>query len=69
VIFATPILLTRVLSIRRPTVRVRYEYRDHGSPRLEEVIRPRITRLLDARGTDGREGEEGVAPPGGQGES
>lgn len=49
VIFATPIQLTRVLAIRRPTVRVRYEYRDHGSPRLEEVIRPRIADLTSGR--------------------
>lgn len=38
VLFATPIHLTRILSINKPTLRVRYEYRDHGSPRLEEVL-------------------------------
>ena len=38
VLFATPIHLTRILSITKPTLRVLYEYRDHGSPRLEEVL-------------------------------
>jgi predicted GTPase len=38
VLFATPIHLPRVLSIRKPTLRVRYEYKDHGSPTLEETL-------------------------------
>lgn len=38
VLFATPVHLTRILSIDKPTLRVRYEYRDHGSPCLEEVL-------------------------------
>ncbi|HBF42802.1 MAG TPA: GTPase [Desulfobacteraceae bacterium] len=44
VLFATPIHLTRILSINMPAVRVRYEYRDHGSPSLEEVL---IRRMED----------------------
>jgi len=38
VLFATPIQLTRILSINKPAIRVRYEYQDHGDSRLEEVI-------------------------------
>ncbi|HQI82664.1 MAG TPA: GTPase, partial [Deltaproteobacteria bacterium] len=38
VLFATPIQLTRILSINKPTIRVRYEYEDHGSPLLQEVL-------------------------------
>ena len=42
VIFATPIHLPLVLNIEKPTLRVRYEYRDHGSPTLEELILARL---------------------------
>lgn len=38
VIFATPIDLPKLLSINKPTLRVRYEYKDHGSPTLEGVL-------------------------------
>ena len=38
VVFATPIHLPLVLGIKKPTLRVRYEYKDHGSPTLEELI-------------------------------
>jgi len=42
VLFATPIHLTRILSIEKPTIRVRYEYQDHGSPVLEEILIERL---------------------------
>jgi predicted GTPase len=42
VLFATPIHLTRLVSINKPTLRVLYEYRDHGEPRLEEVLLKRL---------------------------
>ena len=45
VLLATPIELTRLLKIDRPTLRVRYEYRDHGQPRLEDVLIELIGRL------------------------
>jgi len=45
VLFATPIHLPRVLSIVKPTLRVRYEYRDHGSPNLREVLSHHLKRL------------------------
>jgi len=38
VLFATPIHLTQILSINKQTIRVRYEYKDHGSPFLEEIL-------------------------------
>jgi predicted GTPase len=42
VLFATPIHLTRILSIKKPAIRVRYEYQDHGSPTLEEILIERL---------------------------
>jgi predicted GTPase len=44
VLFATPINLTRLLTINKPTLRVRYEYRDHGEPRLEQVLLQRMEK-------------------------
>jgi len=38
VMFATPINLTRLLVINQPTLRVRYEYQDHGEPLLRDVL-------------------------------
>lgn len=38
VLFSTPIQLKRILKINKPSVRVRYEYRDHGAPFLKEVL-------------------------------
>ncbi len=42
VLFATPIHLPRILSIDKPNLRVRYEYRDHGSPTLEEALMDKL---------------------------
>jgi predicted GTPase len=42
VMFATPIHLPLVLKIKKPTLRVRYEYQDHGNPTLEELISARL---------------------------
>lgn len=47
VIFATPIHLTRILSMNKPTLRVRYEYRDHGKPALEQVLLERLKPLWE----------------------
>ena len=49
VLFATPIQLTRLVSINKPTLRVRYEYRDHGEPSLREVLVRRLETLKEAR--------------------
>ncbi len=43
VIFATPIQLTRILSMNKKALRVRYGYMDHGEPRLEEVLLNRLS--------------------------
>jgi predicted GTPase len=45
VVFATPIQLTRILTIDKPTLRVRYEYRDHDEPTLAEVLERRLALL------------------------
>lgn len=45
VLFATPIHLTRLVSINKPTLRVMYDYRDHGEPRLESVLFKRLKKL------------------------
>jgi len=45
VLFATPIHLTRILSINKPAIRVRYEYRDHGHPVLKEAMVRRLQKL------------------------
>jgi predicted GTPase len=42
VVFATPIHLTRIVSINKPALRVRYEYEDRGEPRLEDVLLRRL---------------------------
>jgi predicted GTPase len=42
VLFSTPINLCRLLSCNKPTLRVGYEYADHGEPRLEEVLKQRM---------------------------
>ena len=42
VLFATPIDLPKLVSINKPTLRVCYEYRDHGRPRLEETLLKRL---------------------------
>jgi predicted GTPase len=42
VLFSTPIHLCRLLSCDKPTLRVRYDYADHGEPTLEEVLKKRM---------------------------
>jgi predicted GTPase len=48
VLFATPIHLTRILSINKPTLRVRYEYQDHDHPYLEEVLMERLEKKISS---------------------
>ncbi|MBE9547403.1 MAG: GTPase [Proteobacteria bacterium] len=45
VLFATPVDLPKLLSIDRPTLRVRYEYKDHDGPTLEEALVSRLKKL------------------------
>jgi len=49
VLFATPIHLTRLLSINKPTIRVRYEYQDRGEPLLENELIRRLNREFEVR--------------------
>jgi predicted GTPase len=42
VIIATPIDLTRVLKIKKPSQRVRYELQEIGSPTLEDVLKEKF---------------------------
>jgi len=46
VLFATPIQLTRVLSINKPSLRVRYEYRDFEAPFLEDILLRRLEKEI-----------------------
>lgn len=39
VVSGTPIDITRLINIDKPVVRVTYDYKDHGSPTLAEVLR------------------------------
>jgi predicted GTPase len=42
VVFATPIHLTRIVSINKPALRVRYEYQNRGEPQIEEILLKRL---------------------------
>jgi predicted GTPase len=50
VLFATPVNLKNLLRVETPMVRVRYEYKDAGSPTLQEVILRRLSRKETERG-------------------
>ncbi|MGQ9669330.1 MAG: cyclic 2,3-diphosphoglycerate synthase [Desulfosoma sp.] len=52
VLFATPIQLTRIVTLKHPTVRVRYEYHDHGRPTLEEALMRRLPQVFAQLGKD-----------------
>jgi len=45
VLFATPIDLPKLISINKPKLRVRYEYKDHSTPTLEEVLLKRLDQV------------------------
>jgi predicted GTPase len=44
VIIGTPIDLNRLIKIKKPTVRVRYELQEIGKPDLMDVLRPFLSR-------------------------
>ena len=46
VLFATPIDLPKLLSINKPMLRVRYEYKNHGSPTLKKVLLRHLKKLI-----------------------
>jgi predicted GTPase len=45
IVFATPTALTSLFPIKKPAVRVRYDYRDSGPPLLEDVVVERLRAL------------------------
>jgi len=42
VLFATPIQLGKLVNIDKPTLRVKYEYKDHGITKLEDVLKEKL---------------------------
>jgi predicted GTPase len=46
VLFATPMQLPQLLTLDKPTLRVRYDYRDHGRPTLADVLVERLGASL-----------------------
>ncbi|MCG6910888.1 MAG: cyclic 2,3-diphosphoglycerate synthase [Deltaproteobacteria bacterium] len=42
VLVATPIDLTKLIEVDKPTVRIRYEYKDAGDPTLEAVLKEHL---------------------------
>ncbi|NNG00527.1 MAG: GTPase [Desulfobacteraceae bacterium] len=47
VLFATPIDLPKLLKINKPTVRVKYEYKDSSRPVLEELLLQKMENLTN----------------------
>lgn len=45
VVVGTPIDLTRVIEINKPSVRVRYELQEIGNPTLEEILKPFVEKV------------------------
>ena len=45
VLVATPIDLTRLIKVKKPTLRIRYEYKDNSEPTLESLIKSRLTEI------------------------
>ncbi len=45
VLFATPIHLTRILRIRKTAIRVRYSYKNHDRPFLEDILLERLRKI------------------------
>ncbi len=60
VLAATPIDITRVISIEKPMVRVRYEYEDHGVPTLAQVLLKRLESLAVNPTSNVPEGGSGI---------
>ncbi len=45
IVVATPIDITRIMKLDRPTVRVRYEIEERSKPTLEEIVSQKLRRL------------------------
>jgi predicted GTPase len=44
VLLATPVDLTRLITINKPSVRIRYGYKDNSTPTLADVIKERLPK-------------------------
>jgi predicted GTPase len=42
VLVATPVDLSRLLTIEHPHARIRYEYKDNSRPSLEDILREKF---------------------------
>ena len=42
VLVATPVDLMQLLSVNKPTIRIRYEYKDNSEPSLETILKERL---------------------------
>ena len=47
VLLATPIDITRLINIQKPFLRIRYDYKDHGTPTLSEVLAEKLKSTED----------------------
>jgi predicted GTPase len=45
VLCATPVNLSKLLSINKAIVRIGYEYKDHGNPLVEDVLMKCLQKL------------------------
>jgi predicted GTPase len=61
VVIGTPIDLTRLVRIERPTVRVRYELQEIGRPTLDDVLAP-VIRLAATQPAAGANRRDGLSP-------
>ena len=46
VLFATPLHLARLIEIRHPSIRIRYEYQDSSTPLLEDPLVKRLQKII-----------------------
>ena len=42
VVVATPVDLPRLMDINKPWVRIQYQYQDHGTPTLEQILKEKL---------------------------
>lgn len=49
IVVGTPIDITRVVEVNKPTLRVRYELQEIGQPTLDTVLNPIISKVRNAK--------------------
>jgi predicted GTPase len=42
VLLASPVDLTRLIDINKPSIRIKYGYKDNSTPTLADIIRKRL---------------------------